>query len=145
MFSGGSVFWFTKKQQLVSGSSTKSEYKASTSEALWLMQLMKDLQISQGLPLTLYSDSHSAIALAKNLVYHSKSKHIDVSYHFTREQVQAGAINLEYCPSKDNLADMFTKALNGKQLKIITERSGIGPPTGVEEEDVSIVSSICWI
>ena len=79
--------------------------------------------------MTIFSDSQSAMALAKNPIYHSKVKHIDVSYHFTREQVSEGAIKLVYCASKDNLADMFTKALNGKQLKEILKRCGVGPPS----------------
>ena len=69
------------------------------------------------------------MALAKNPIYHSKVKHIDVSYHFTREHVKEGVIDLVFCSSKDNLADMFTKALNGKQLKDILRRCGVGPPS----------------
>ena len=79
-------------------------------------------------PISIYSDSQSAIALSKNPIYHSKVKHIDVSYHFTREKLNEGLIKLIFCASKDNLADIFTKALNGKQLKEMLKKCGIDPP-----------------
>ena len=89
---------------------------------------MKDLKVEIQSPLTIYSDSQSAIAVAKNPVHHSKMKHIDVSYHFTREQINNGVIQIIFCGTKDNIADMFTKALNGKQLKEILSKCGVGPP-----------------
>ena len=131
IFGNGLVSWLSKKQSAVSGSTTEAEYKAyysTTSEALWLISLMKDLKVEIQSPLTIYSDSQSAIAVAKNPVHHSKMKHIDVSYHFTREQINNGVIQIIFCGTKDNVADMFTKALNGKQLKEILSKCGVGPP-----------------
>ena len=122
--------WLSKKQSAVFGSTTEAEYKAyhfATSEALWLLLLLQKFKVEVEVSLVVYSDNQRAMALARNPIYHSKVKHIDVSYHFTREQVNEGVIKLVYCASKDNLADMFTKALNGKQLKEILRRCGVGP------------------
>ena len=60
----------------------------------------------------LFCDSTSAISVAKNLVLHSKTKHIEVRYHFLRDNVEKGNISLSYVPTQDQLADIFTKPLD---------------------------------
>ena len=110
IFRVGLVSWLSKKQLAVSGSTTKAEYKAyyfATFEALWLLLLLQELKVEVEVPLVVYSDSQSAMALARNPVYHSKVKHIAVSYHFTREQVNEGVIKLVYCASKGNLVESY--------------------------------------
>ena len=89
--SGGPVTWSTEKQSTVSTSTTEAEYIAASTavkELLWLVQLLKDLDESEmcsgGVPLLI--DNQSAIKLIKNPVFHRRSKHIDVRYHFIREK-----------------------------------------------------------
>ena len=100
-------------------SSTEAEYRALTTsacEAIWLRRLLSEIDyFDESKPTTIYCDNQSVQALAKNLVYHSRTKHIDVREHFIRERVLLGDITLQHCDSKENVMDIFTKPL-GKEL-----------------------------
>ena len=112
IYGGELISWSSKKQSSVSSSSTEPEYKAyyfATCETLWLIQLMRDLLNPLHQSITIFTNSQSAIALAKYPIYHTKAKHIDIAYHFRREQVNLGIMRLEYCQSKDNLAVILPK------------------------------------
>jgi hypothetical protein len=109
------VTWFSKKQPTVALSSTEAEYRAlseAAREAVWLKALMRDLGVESKEPLMLHCDNESSIKLARNPVFHSKTKHITVHYHFAREQLESGEINVTYIPTAEQLADFFTKPLN---------------------------------
>ena len=82
----------------------------AVTEAIWLHGLLKDLGVSQE-QLDVYSDSQSAIHLAKNQVFHSRTKHIDVRYHFVREILEEEEILLQKIDTKENPADMVTKVV----------------------------------
>ena len=88
-------------------------------EALWLRQIIGELFGPVTEPMTLYSDSQSAIALTKDGSYHTQTKHIDIQYHFIHFVVQNGTINLIYCPTEDMTADILTKALPNSKAKHI--------------------------
>ena len=75
-------------------------------------------------PTLIYEDNQGAISMAKNLVFHKRTKHIQILYHFVREAVEEGTIALEYCRTSEMLADSFTKALAREQIKKL--RTGIG-------------------
>jgi hypothetical protein len=114
LVNGGAVSWSSKKQELVTLSTTESEYVAAThaaKEAIWLRRLISEVFQPITKPITLYSDSQLAIALTKDGSYHARTKHIDIRYHFIRFIVQNGTINLIYCPTEDMTADILTKAL----------------------------------
>ena len=81
-------------------------------EAIWLQGLLDDLGVDQD-HLSVHCDSMSAIFLAKNQVHHSRTKHIDVRYHFVREIIEEGDILLEKIDTKENPADMLTKVVSG--------------------------------
>ena len=125
---GGAISWSTKKQEIVSLSTTESEYIAATyasKEALWLRSL---IHILFGTPLsttTLFSDNQSAIALTKEHQYHARTKHIDVRYHFIRWIVEEGKIRLIYCPTDDMVADTLTKALPSAKVKHFATALGL--------------------
>lgn len=70
--------------------------------------------------------TQGAIALARNPVYHARTKHIEVQHHFVREKVARGTIILEYCPTEDMLADVLTKALAKDKHEQLTMKMGIG-------------------
>jgi hypothetical protein len=110
----GVISWASKKQPIVTISSTEVEYVATTTttcQAVWLHRVLGDLQQGQEGPTPVYCDNNSTIALSKNHVFHQKNKHIDTRYHFIRELVNNGEIYLEFCKSKDQLVDIFTKPL----------------------------------
>ena len=108
------VSWRSRKQQSVSLSSAEAEYMAATEaakESLWLMYLLIDFGVEFDLPLCIFEDNQSCIALTKNQVFHARSKHIARRYHFVRDQVISGILTLRYVPSEDQVADIMTKPL----------------------------------
>eukprot|EP00253_Pinus_taeda_P002408 PITA_02408 len=103
-FSMGSatVAWSTNKQSTISLLTTEAEYKAvatatTTCEAIWLRRILEDLHEQQEQPTQLTCDNQSAIQMTKNPVFHNKTMHIDIQYHFVRDLVQQGVIEIEYC------------------------------------------------
>eukprot|EP00794_Sanderia_malayensis_P003564 gene3564-biopygen3051 len=111
---GGIVSWASKKQATVALSSTEAEYVAAclaTQEAVWLRSLLADLSFVQDKPSIIFEDNQGTIALSKNPKYHSRTKHIDVKYHFVRDKCESEEIVLTYCSTNDMIADMLTKAL----------------------------------
>lgn len=111
----GPVSWRSTLQSTVALSTTEAEYMAVTEafkEAIWLHGLIEDLGIVQE-HVDVHCDSQSAICLAKNQVHHSRTKHIDVRFHFVREIVDEGDILLQKIGTADNPADMLTKCVSG--------------------------------
>src|SRR2546423_15186862 len=87
--------------------------RQAISEASWLRQLLTELGVYQGNePIEVHADNKSAIALGKNPEFHKRSKHIDVQYHYIREQVQNGRVTTPYIPTAQMIADGLTKALS---------------------------------
>lgn len=114
MMGSGAVSWSSRKQSVVTLSTTEAEFVAANScacQAVWLRQILAALQFKQEGATTIYCDKSSAIKLSKNPVLHGRSKHIDVRYHFLRDLTNNGIIDLVYCKSQDQVADIFTKSL----------------------------------
>lgn len=125
---GGAVSWSSKKQELVTLSTTEAEYVAQThaaKEAIWLRRLVEQLFGPAEGPTILFSDSKSAIALAKDGHYHARTKHIDIRYHFIRYIIEKGTIKLIYCPTNDMTADILTKALPSVKAKHFASALGL--------------------
>ena len=125
---GGAVSWSTKRQEIVSLSTTESEYVAAThatKEALWLRSLIGQIFGAFTDATTLFSDNQSAIALSKDHQYHAHSKHIDVRFHFIHWIVEDGKIRLIYCPTGEMVADTLTKALPSPKVKHFTAELGL--------------------
>ena len=117
----------SKKQPIVTLSTCEAEYVAATScvcHAIWLRNLLKELRWSQEKPTKIYVDNKSAMALAKNPVFHDRSKHIDTRYHYIRECITRNDVHMEYVKSQDQIADIFTKPL--KQEDFIRLRNSLG-------------------
>ena len=90
---------------------------AATQEAKFLLQLLEDMTGGTSMnSFTMYCDNQGAIKLAKNPVQHQRSKHIDIRYHFIREEIQKGVLQLVHIPSDHNIADMFTKPVSKVKL-----------------------------
>ncbi|MCO5551867.1 hypothetical protein L7F22_005373 [Adiantum nelumboides] len=118
-FAGSAISWRSVLQDCTSISTTKPEYVAlseACKEAIWLARLVKDLGLEQCL-LVLHCDNQSAIALAKNLVFHSRTKHIDVRYHFSRKCLANKNLYLVKIPTLENTADALTKSLSSHQFQ----------------------------
>jgi len=127
-FGGSPVSWKSKKQTSVSLSSAEAEYRSMrrvTAEVTWLVRLLTDLSISPPLPIDLFSDSQAAIQIAKNPVFHERTKHVELDCHFVRQQFMAGIISLSYIPSRSQVADIFTKPLAGPVHNSIISKLGV--------------------
>ena len=116
---GGPICWRSMIQPMVAMSTTEAEYMAAAEaakEALWLTRLVKELGIQQ-VGVSLYCDSESAIYLAKNQVYHARTKHIDVRFHKIRVLVATGELLLEKIHTSENAADMLMKPITADKFK----------------------------
>ncbi|PKA46909.1 Retrovirus-related Pol polyprotein from transposon TNT 1-94 [Apostasia shenzhenica] len=87
--------------------------------------MMKEFQIEQKEATSIYIDNKSALALAKNPVFHDRSKHIDIRYHFIRECIAKMEIQLKYIKSQDQVADVFTKPIKSSTFQKIYEQLGM--------------------
>lgn len=116
--SGGCVSWRARKQPTVATSTTEAEYRAAyeaTQEVIWLSQLLKDMNYSITTPVTLFFDNQGALALSKNPLYQSRSKHFDILYHWIREKVDDHTIAPVYIQTSLMLADFLTKAVHSSK------------------------------
>ena len=90
-----------------------------------MMQTLQDFQIKWSPPISIMCDNTSAISISKNLVMHSKTKHIPIKYHFLHEQVLEQKGKLEYVPSKEQVADIFTKPLPMEAFEYLRQKLGV--------------------
>ena len=122
------VSWLSKKQSSIALSTTKAEYVAVAScytQLLWMMQTLQDIQITCTPPISILYDNTSAISISKNPIMHSKTKHIPIKYHFLCEQVLKQKVKLEYVPSKEQVADIFTKPLPRETFEYLRQKLGV--------------------
>ena len=98
---------------------------SAAQEAVWLRQLTAELGSLPKTATTIFEDNQSAICMTKNPQFHGRAKHIAIKYHFIREQVGNGTIELKYCPTNEMLADMFTKGLSREQFSKLRSQAGI--------------------
>ncbi|XP_052192797.1 secreted RxLR effector protein 161-like [Diospyros lotus] len=116
---GNCISWKSQLQPLVALSSTEAEYVAVTDafkEAIWLQGLLKEIHMLQD-KVVVFSDSQSAIHLCKNPVYYERTKHVDVKFHFVRDQVAKENVIIQKVPTENNPADMGTKIVTAAKFK----------------------------
>ncbi|PWA59587.1 homogeneously-staining region [Artemisia annua] len=143
------ISWISKKQLVVSRSSTEAEYRAladCTCEITWLKCLLQDLTVKIPQPVSILCDNESAIALASNPVHHARTKHIEIDCHFVRDKIKANQILPSYIPTKYQAADVLTKGLPKVLHYNCLGKFGICDPftlptCGGGKEDTSQVSS----
>ncbi len=97
----------------------------SGKEAFFLNHLFSDLEIPFKFPISLLVDNQSAITLAENPIFHTRSKHIEVHHHWMHEKTGDGTIQLEYVPMADQVADIFTKLLNSEKFRKFHDALGL--------------------
>lgn len=125
--SSGAVAWSSKKQPVVSLSTTEAEFIAAAAcacQSVWMQRVLGKLGLKQS-KCTIFCDNNSAIKLSKNPVMHGRSKHIDVRFHFLRDLVNNGVVELVHCGSKDQLADILTKPLKLDLFLKMREQLGV--------------------
>jgi len=108
------------KQATVSRSSTEAEYKAlanATAEVIWVQSLLDELGVVQSRPPILWCDNIGATYLTVNPVFHARTKHIEVDYHFVREHVAQKLLDVRIISTNDQVEDGFTKAQSLRQLQ----------------------------
>ena len=130
-FLGGKlVSWSSKKQNCVSTSTAEAEYVAAASccsQALWMQTQLRDYGYTFN-KIPILCDNKSAIAISANPVQHSKTKHIDIRYHFLKHHVEEGNVEMYFVSTEFQLADLFTKALDEKRFNFLVEKIGMTGP-----------------
>jgi len=124
---GGAVSWMSKKQSIVALSTTEAEYMAAThasKEAVWLQRLCSSMGLVQG-AIRIDCDNQSGIFLAKNPAYHSKTKHIDVQYHFVRDMIEDKKVLLVKVDNLKNTMGALTKSVSSEKFSWCRETMGV--------------------
>ncbi|PNX78276.1 putative copia-type protein, partial [Trifolium pratense] len=124
------ISWSSRKQKVVSRSSTESEYRALAdlaAEIAWVRSLLNELKLPLPRKPTLWCDNLSAKALASNPVMHARSKHIEIDVHYIRDQVLQDQIKIAYVPTADQIADCLTKPLTHSRFHFLRDKLGVTP------------------
>jgi len=125
------ISWKTKKQNTVARSSAEAEYRSmasTTCELKWIKSVLSNLGVTHSMPIQLYCDNQAASHIAKNPVFHERTKHIDVDCHFIRDEIVCQNLQPSYVPTRTQLADTFTKALGRTQFHDLLGKLGIWTP-----------------
>jgi hypothetical protein len=137
LLSGSLISWYSHTQPVVALSTSEAEYMAVTDaakEVIWLKLLLSELGYPQG-NVKILEDNQATIKISKNPQDHKRTKHIQVKYHYIRDQIKANEFHLEYVSTQDQLADIFTKGLSGSRHRLILKNLGLirrGSVTGSE-------------
>lgn len=126
--SEGLISWNSHKEKTVELSPCEAEFMAATAaaeQALWLRNMLSEITATEPKTVTLYVDNQSAIALMKNPVFHGRSKHIDMKFHFIRECVERGQIIVKKIHTLDQKADALTKAMPAVKLGVMRHLLGV--------------------
>jgi hypothetical protein len=127
-FGSGAISWSSKKQPIVTLSTTEAEFVVAASSAcqsIWLKNVLQHLRLDQKSSTVIFCDNSSSIKLSKNPIMHGRCKHIDVRFHFLRDLTKEGTIELVFCKSKEQLADIMTKPLKLESFCNIRKELGM--------------------
>ena len=126
---GTSVFsWACKKQNTVAQSTAEAEFtaaNAAVNQALWLRKVLVDLNMKQEGCTEVFVDNQATIAISNNPVFHGKTKHFNIKLFFLREVQKEGSVDLKYCKSDLQLADILTKPLPKSKFEFLREKLGV--------------------
>ncbi|CAN1314677.1 Retrovirus-related Pol polyprotein from transposon RE2 [Linum perenne] len=130
------ISWSSKKQRTVSRSSTEAEYRAlaiASSEVLWLHSLLHEIGCPTREAPTIWCDNIGATYLSRNPVFHSRSKHLEIDFHFVRERVASKHLHVAYISTKDQTADILTKPLHVPRFTTLRLKLNVYPAIGLRE------------
>ena len=122
------ISWKSKRRTVVALSSTEAEYVAlcaAAQETVWLRHLLASIRFKQKDATVVHEDNQGTIALTKNPKNHSRTKHIDIKYHFVREAVEKKDVRLVYCPTEKMVADILTKPLPKPKFVELRRKIGV--------------------
>ena len=120
--------WCSKRQSVVALSTAEAEYISlcnAATEAIWLRQLFRDLGFTQNKSTIIYEDNQSSIAIANDGKFQSRTKHIDIKFHFVKDVVARNLLDIVYCKSKHMKADVLTKSLPRNKFESLRNFLGI--------------------
>ena len=136
----------SSKQRVVSRSSAESEYRSlanATAELIWIEALLTELHLSLPLSPDLLCDNLSATQLAANPILHARTKHIEIDFHFIRERVVNKSLQVHFTPSKEQLADIFTKPLPTQRFQSLrTKLTALPSPISLWGDDKALIRVI---
>ncbi|KAL9996454.1 putative 1,4-alpha-glucan branching enzyme [Helianthus debilis subsp. tardiflorus] len=119
------ISWSARKQRTVSRSSTEAEYKAlanTVAELTWLETLMTELRVPMRMAPILWCDNLGATYLSANPVFHARTKHVEVDFHFVREKVAQRKLSVQFISTHDQIADVFTKPLPSDRFLLLKSK-----------------------
>ena len=122
------ISWRSKKQDIVSKSSTEVEYRSmatTTCEVTWLLYLLRDLHVPHQKPVLLYCDNQAALHISANPMFHERSKHIKANCHIVRNKILDGTIKTFYVSSRTQLADILTKTFGVENFLRLLAKLGV--------------------
>ncbi|KAM1013289.1 hypothetical protein ACFX2C_043432 [Malus domestica] len=125
------ISWSAKKQCIVARSSTEAEYRSlahTAAELSWVCQVLQDLSFPLLKTPAIFCDNKSAIALAFNPVFHARTKHVEIDYHYIREKVLCGKVSVHHVASLLQIADIFTKSLPSDRFAELASKLSVRPP-----------------
>lgn len=128
-FGGCPISWASTKQFIVSRSSIGVEYRSlasTTAEVIWICKLLKELHIFLPKKPSIYCDNVRALSLASNHIFHARTKHLEVDYHYVRELILSNHIQVLFVSSIDQIANVFTKGLTGIRFNYLRTKRSVG-------------------
>jgi hypothetical protein len=133
------ISWSSRKQGSVAQSTAEAEYIATSTtsrEAVWLRKLLSDLLRSELEPTVIHCDNQKqCIKLTENPVFHDRSKHIEMRYHYIRDMIQKKVLSLQYVPTAEQTADIFTKPLPLIKFAYFRDKLGVAENTSLAERE----------
>jgi hypothetical protein len=132
------VSWCNRKQSSVALSTAEAEYIAlsvAVREAVWLRKVLTDLFDHEMDPTIIHCDNQSCVKLSENPVFHDRSKHIEIKYHYIRDMVQRKAVHVQYLPTHEQIADVFTKPRAKMKFEYFRETLGLVENASLAERE----------
>lgn len=125
LIGGNMISWRSKKQNTFALSSAETEYRvmaAISKELVWLKNLLSELRLRDFQATKLICDNQVALYITSNLVFHERTKHIEIDCHYVRNKVLLGEITIKFVKSEDQRVDMFTKSLKDSRVNYICNK-----------------------